>query len=152
MALLVAALLPLGAQAGTTGVPAAEVVRREGQPSVIWFDADGREIWEYGANPYRFTGLRFIFNDEGRLIDQEQTRQEPDIQRIGVGTTTRRQVREILGEPLRLYAIRGDIHWEWPVFWLARIPHRLVVQFDDRGVVKDVGKYRLTIRGSGIAN
>lgn len=153
-ALLGAALLVVSGvrAADAPEATVADVVRREGQPSSVWFDATGREVWEYGVNPYRFTGLRFVFDDQGRLVYREQTREARDITRIEPGRTTRREVREILGEPLRLYVIRGGIHWEWPVFWVARIPHRLVIQFDDRGVVKDIGKYRLTIRGSGVAN
>lgn len=130
----------------------AEVVRRQGQPSVVWFDATGREVWEYGSNPFRFTGLRFVFDDQGRVVYSEETRQERDIRRIIAGQSDRQDVREILGEPARLFVIRGEMHWEWAVFWLARIPHRLVIQFDERGVVKDIGKYRLTVRGSGVAN
>lgn len=146
-------LIAAGVRAADAPEPTvADVVRREGQPSSVWFDATGREVWEYGANPYRFTGLRFVFDDQGRLVYREQTREARDISRIEARRSTRREVREILGEPLRLYTIRGEIHWEWPVFWVARIPHRLVIQFDDRGIVKDIGKYRLTIRSSGVAN
>lgn len=130
----------------------ADVLRRQGQPSVVWFDSTGREVWEYGNNPFRFTGLRFVFDDQGRVVYNEETRQERDVRRIVAGKSDRREVREILGEPARLYVIRGEMHWEWAVFWLARIPHRLVIQFDERGVVKDIGKYRLTVKGSGVAN
>lgn len=134
------------------GQSAAEVVRRQGQPSVVWFDATGREVWEYGSNPYRFTGLRFVFDDQGKVVYSEETRQERDVRRIVAGRSDRREVREILGEPARLFVIRGEVHWEWAVFWLARIPHRLVIQFDEQGVVKEIGKYRLTVKGSGVAN
>lgn len=143
------------ARAETPGVEVqsvADVLRRQGQPSVIWFDSTGREVWEYGNNPFRFTGLRFVFDDQGKVVYNEETRQERDVRRIVAGKSNRRDVREILGEPARLYVIRGEVHWEWAVFWLARIPHRLVIQFDERGVVKDIGKYRLTVRGSGVAN
>jgi hypothetical protein len=61
-------------------------------------------------------------------------------------------VRQILGEHVRLYVIRGGAGREWAVFWVVRIPHRLVIRFVERGVVKDIGKYRLTIRDSGGAN
>jgi hypothetical protein len=148
--LLAIALWGLGAApaCGADPADAADVIRKHGQPSGIWFDASGREVWDYDGNPFRFSGLRFRFDPDGRLNQSEETRNESAVASVATGMSAR-VVRETLGEPPTMYFIRDEAHWEWRIWWAGRAAHRLVVQFDKNGVVKAVGKYRIDGKGLG---
>lgn len=129
---------------------AAAIVSRNGQPSAIWFDDEGLEVWDYNGNPFRFTGLRFRFDGEGRLVREEDPRREQVVATLAAGMTAR-QVRDRLGEPPTMFFIRDEPHWEWRVLLQGRRPHRLVVHFDKSGVVKAVARFPLDA-GAGRGN
>jgi hypothetical protein len=118
---------------------AATIAARHGTPSAVWFDADGREVWDYDGNPFRFSGLRFRFDTDGVLVREEDPRSEAVVASIASGMTAR-EVRDRLGEPPAMFFVRDEPHWEWRVLWAGRRPHRLVVQFDRQGIVKAVAR------------
>jgi hypothetical protein len=147
-ACLIAASIP--ASAADSLRDAEAVLSRSGQPSAVWYDDDGLEVWDYNGNPFRFTGLRYRFDTDGRLVREEDPRREEVVATLASGMTAR-QVRDRIGEPPTMFFIRDEPHWEWRILWQGRRPHRLIVQFDKTGVVKAVARYPLDA-GAGRGN
>ena len=125
----------------------AEVRARMGSPSKVWVSRDGVEHWDYAGNPYSFYAYRASFESSGTLKAFRSLRNIDDLRLLSPGTSTAEDVRNVFGEPVRVYFIRGDPHWEWPILRPIREPHRLVVQFSPEGVVKSMGAYRIETGG-----
>lgn len=125
----------------------AEVRARMGAPPQVWFSKDGTENWDYAANPYSFYAYRASFNEQGVMTQFRSLRDIDDLRRLAPGKSTSQDVKDLFGEPARVYFIRGDPHWEWNVFRPIREPCRMVVQMGLDGVVKSMGVYRIETGG-----
>lgn len=76
---------------------------------------------------------------DGRVRDRRQILVPENIKRIRAGTTTKEQVRELLGPPARIAraALKPLDYWEYP--WLLVEEKRMLwVGIADDGVVRDV--------------
>jgi hypothetical protein len=125
----------------------AEVLARMGGSPFIWFDRDGQEHWDYSRNPFSSFGYRASFDDTGTVVAWRELRQREDVRRLEVGKSTVEDVRRVLGQPQRLFYIRGDAHWQWQVA-RGSGPFRLVAQIAPDGTLKGLGEYPLD-RGPG---
>lgn len=117
-----------------------EVLAKMGPSPSLWFDASGREHWDYSGNPFSYYGYRASFDEAGKLTEWRELRRAVDVAGLAPRKSTAQDVRAALGEPNELYHIRGDAHWQWRVLRNTR-PYRLVAQLGPDGVLKSVGQY-----------
>lgn len=101
-------------------------------------------IWFYPHAPAGRDTYAVRIGADGKVRAVEQRLTEENFKRLTAGTTTTKQVRELLGPPNR--AFRNDrqerVVWEYLYFNAMQIPFILYVQASDDGIVREV----LTIR------
>lgn len=147
-ALLVAVLLPGCASYDGRGlVPgtatAADVETLMGQPAERLAKADGGSVLYYPRGPAGRDSYAVLLGSDGRLQAIEQRLTDANLAKIMPGSTTARQVRELLGpQPTSSYLTRQarDV-WEYKM-GDGSTPYILWVQFSGDGIVREVIKMK----------
>lgn len=125
-----------------------DVRSRIGMPSVIKFNTDGEEVWEYNNNPTGFHAYRIVFGTDNVVKSARRIRVDADRLQIKPGMTSKELV-EIMGEPSLIYFIRNRLHWEWRLHYFGNQRHRLVAEFDEDYKLKSTALIGAQYRGSG---
>lgn len=125
-----------------------DVRSRIGMPSVIKFNTDGEEVWEYNNNPTGFHAYRIVFGTDNVVKSARRIRVDADRLQIKPGMTPKELV-EIMGEPSLIYFIRNRLHWEWRLHYFGNQRHRLVAEFDEDYKLKSTALIGAQYRGSG---
>lgn len=125
-----------------------DVRSKVGMPSVIKFNADGDEVWEYNNNPTGFHAYRIVFGPDNVVKSARRMRVDADRLQIKPGMTTKELV-EIMGEPSLIYFIRDRLYWEWRLHYFGDQRHRLVAEFDADYKLKSTALIGAHYRGSG---
>lgn len=125
-----------------------DVRSRIGMPSVIKFNAEGDEVWEYNNNPNGFHAYRIVFGAGNVVKSARRIRVDADRLQIKPGMTSKELV-EIMGEPSLIYFIRNRLYWEWRLHYFGNQRHRLVAEFDEDYKLKSTALIGAQYRGSG---
>jgi len=139
IALLAAACTTLGAieQGRSTR---AEVRSRMGIPTDIRFQPDGREVWEYAKGPSGRQTYMVTFDKNGIATTARQVLTDETVAQIVRGTSTKRDVRALLGKPADVEFFASGEVWDYNMEEVPKRPYILVVRFRADGVVEDVGR------------
>ena len=109
-----------------------------GRPSDIRWSPAGREIWEYATGPEGDETYVITFNAAGTVLSVRQALSAESIGAIRVGSTTKAQVRDLLGLPGDAYTIGAMEVWEWRYTPAGFSSRTLVVQFKGDGTVAEI--------------
>jgi len=115
-----------------------EVRSTLGRPTDIRWSPAGREIWEYASGPEGDETYLVSFDATGTVLSVRQALTAEAIDSIVVGTTSKAQVRNLLGFPADAYAIGGREVWEWRYKPAGFSSRSLIVQFGSDGAVTEV--------------
>lgn len=121
---------------------AAEVEATMGRPAEK-LERGGESIWWYPRGPMGFHSYAVRIGPDGVLREIEQRLTEENVRRLSVGTSTRQDVRELLGPPFdvqTLPRLKREV-WEYQ-FLDVVFRWKLWVQFSDDGVVREVLQMR----------
>jgi len=125
-----------------------DVRSRVGMPSVIKFNTEGEEMWEFNNNPTGFHAYQIVFRDDNVVKSARRFRVDSDRRQIVPGMTSKELVG-IMGEPSLIYFVRGRLHWEWRLHYFGDQRHRLVAEFDPDYRLKTTMLLGAHYRGSG---
>lgn len=120
------------------GAGADEIRAAMGEPGTIWREADGGATWEYPHGPQGLQTYMARLDKDGRLRDIRQVLNAETFAGIRPGTTTREEVRRLLGKPAReLYFERRNDHvWDYRYFDVVRgYEFAFSVHFNPQGIV-----------------
>ena len=109
-----------------------------GEPGTIWREGDGSATWEYARGPQGLHTYMARLGSDGRLREIRQVLNTETFASIRPGTTTREEVRRLLGAPAReLYFERKDDQvWDYRYLdELSRYEYAFSVHFNPLGVV-----------------
>lgn len=91
----------------------AEVRNRMGMPTDIRFDAQGNELWEYATGPMGYHTWLVRAALDGRVLDVSQLITQEQFAKIVRGTSTKAQVRDLMGKPSEVQYFNGEAVWSW---------------------------------------
>jgi hypothetical protein len=117
----------------------AQVVARMGTPAQTLERADGGKVLYFSRLPLGRDMYAATIAPDGTLRGIEQRLNYENIARIVPKSTTKSQVRELLGPPFRAErsGIRRNEVWEYP--WQVAEDRRILwLEFTDDGVVSEV--------------
>ncbi len=145
--LLAASLLAGCAHLGNSGLvvgqsTGAEVVAKFGQPANRVARPDGGSVLYYPGGPMGHTSYAVVLRADGKLQAIEQRLTDENFAKIMVGTTTAKQVLELLGPSF----IHTSSTWQGLDVWEYKLPidttrYVLWVQFSQAdGIVRSVAK------------
>lgn len=144
--LLLVALLAAGCAAfdGRGLVPgqsrAADVESLMGPPVEKIAAPGGESVWFYPRQPYGRQSFAVRVGADGVVRSVEQRLTHENMQKLLAGTTTAKEVRELLGPPWRTMHLarqQRDV-WEYTTYSLDQQEFILYVQFSGDGVVREV--------------
>ena len=120
----------------------AEGVAKFGQPANRVAKPDGGSVLYYPQGPYGHTSYAVVLGADGKLQAIEQRLTDENFAKIIPGTTTAKQVLELLGPSL----IHNTLPWQGREVWEYKLPidttrYVLWVQFSSAdGIVREVAK------------
>ncbi len=120
------------------GAGADEVRALMGEPGTIWREADGGVTWEYARGPQGLQTYMARLGSDGRLREISQVLNIENFARIRPGTTTREEVRRMLGAPARelYFVLKDEQVWDYRYFHeLSRYDYAFSVHFNRQGIV-----------------
>jgi hypothetical protein len=122
---------------------AAEVEALMGKPAERVEKPGGGSVLYYPRGPFGRETYAVTLGANGKVQAVEQRLTDANIAKLVAGTTTAREVRELLGPPsatTRLPRLPRDV-WEYPMDNIA-MPYLLLVQFSPDGIVREVFKVK----------
>ena len=90
-----------------------EVRNAMGRPTDIRFDRNGNELWEYATGPMGHQTYLVRAGMDGRVLDVTELITQPRFASIVRNSSTKEQVRELLGMPSELQYFGGEAVWSW---------------------------------------
>jgi hypothetical protein len=90
-----------------------EVRDRMGRPTDIRFDREGNELWEYATGPTGDQTYLVRAARDGRVLDVTALIAQERFATIVRNTSTKEQVRALLGMPSELQYFGGEAVWSW---------------------------------------
>ncbi|MEW6687673.1 MAG: hypothetical protein AB1452_01150 [Pseudomonadota bacterium] len=111
-----------------------------GSPAERLASADGGSVWYYPRNPAGLHTYAVRIGPDGVMRGIEQRLTVENMGKLVAGTTTAKQVRELLGPPWRVTRLerqRRDV-WEYSMYDAVQDEHFLYVQFSGDGLVREV--------------
>lgn len=102
--------------------------------------AGGDSIWFYSRQPFgrRIFAVRLAADGTLRGIEQTLTRE--NVNKVRANVDTQKDVRERFGPPWQVgrLALQPRVTWEYWMWEYDHWPKRLIVQFSDDGIVREV--------------
>jgi hypothetical protein len=122
----------------------ADVERIMGAPAERIATAGGERVWFYPHAPAGRETHAVRIAADGKVRGVEQCLTEANIAKVWSGTTTTREVRELLGPPNRalFMPIQQREAWEYRYFNPMQVPFLFYVQFTPDGVVREAFSVR----------
>ncbi len=120
------------------GASGDEIRSAMGEPGMIWREADGGATWEYARGPQGLHTYMARLGSDGRLREIRQVLNIETFASIRSGTTTREEVRRLLGAPARelYFVLKGEQVWDYRYFdEVSRYDYAFSVHFNPLGVV-----------------
>lgn len=118
------------------GLPAAAVRDRLGPPTDTFTRSDGSQRLIYATGPFGRQAWAVDLDREGRLLQVENLLTEAGFARVQPGMTTQ-QVREALGPPGRIWAVRYHDQTVWSYRYDNPFCQMFHVGITPQGVVED---------------
>lgn len=115
---------------------ASSVRDRVGLPTDIRFDRNGNELWEYATGPSGAETYLVRIGRDGHVQEVTQLLTQERFDRIQPGTTTKAEVRDLLGRPSDLRYLYSGLAWDWRVRLGPEWGH-YAVRFDEAGIVRE---------------
>lgn len=96
------------------GDPAQSVTDRVGEPTTVWMNDDGSEIWQYPQGHYATQTYIVTVGPDERVVGVHQALSEPYFSQVQRGMS-REDVQRLLGPPreVRNFPARGEETWSW---------------------------------------
>lgn len=117
---------------------AAEVEALMGPPAERRPTADGGGVAYFTRAPVGRHTYAATFGPEGRLLSMEQVLTYANAGKLAPGTTTRKEVRELLGPPGVVSSLPRQQREVWEYKWLYYDEKRVLwVQFSADGIVRE---------------
>jgi hypothetical protein len=91
----------------------AEVRNAMGRPTGIRFDREGNELWEYTTGPMGDQTWLVRAAMDGRVLDVTELITQAQFAKVTRNSSTKTQVRELLGMPSELQYFGGEAVWSW---------------------------------------
>ncbi|MGH8637737.1 MAG: hypothetical protein ACREUZ_11450 [Burkholderiales bacterium] len=91
----------------------AEVRNAAGRPTDIRFDREGNELWEYATGPMGDQTYLVRAAMDGRVLDVTELITQAQFSKVVRNTSTKAQVRELLGMPSELQYFGAEAVWSW---------------------------------------
>ena len=114
-----------------------EVRAALGNPTDIRFDRNGDELWEYALGPGGYETHLVRFGSDGRVREVTQILTQERLMSITPGTTTKPEVRHLLGRPSDTsYPGTGEA-WAWRFNLGGAQLGYLVVSFSPDNTVRE---------------
>lgn len=120
------------------GASSDEIRTTMGEPGTIWREGDGGTTWEYARGPQGLHTYMARLGSDGRLREIRQVLNSETFASIHPGTTTREEVRRLLGAPARelYFALKDEQVWDYRYFdVISRYDYAFSVHFNPQGVV-----------------
>ena len=119
---------------------AADVEALMGPPAERVPLAGGESAWFYPRMPYGRQTYAVTVGADGVVRAVEQRLTVQSMQKLQLGTTTAKEVRQLLGPPWRMSRLerqQRDV-WEYSMYDARQFEFILYVQFSGDGVVREV--------------
>lgn len=113
-----------------------DVRARVGTPTDIRFDRNGDELWEYATGPSGYDTYLLRFGADGKVKEITQLITQERLMKIVPGTTTKPEVRHLLGRPSDEAFYRVGTVWSWRYNDGAQTGY-LAVSFNPDDTVRD---------------
>ncbi|MCK9381633.1 MAG: outer membrane protein assembly factor BamE [Sulfuritalea sp.] len=120
------------------GASGDEVRSVMGEPGTIWREADGGATWEYPRGPQGVHTYMARLGSDGRLREIRQVLNTETFASIRPGTTTREEVRRLLGAPARelYFVLKDERVWDYRYYdVVSKYDYAFSVHFNPAGVV-----------------
>jgi hypothetical protein len=121
---------------GQSGQP--DVRARLGAPTEIRKDRNGDELWEYAGGPEGHETHLVRLGADGKVKEVTQLITEERLMRVVPGSSSRQDVRGLLGRPSEQALTGAGEAWSWR-YLLNNVAGHLVVTFNPDGTVRDRG-------------
>ncbi len=133
-----------------------EVRAKMGAPTGIRVSDQGKEIWEYAGKPSPYQTYFLEFAKDGALRDIKQVISDETFSKIESGSSTKAEVRALLGTPWRTTNYGDCNPVDWQETWEYRGQdstgtYKLHVEFDHGGIARIVAKIPDRTQGRDIA-
>jgi outer membrane protein assembly factor BamE (lipoprotein component of BamABCDE complex) len=117
----------------------AEVVATMGQPAQTLQGSGGAKLLYFSRLPLGRAIYKASIGADGTLRSLEQTLTPANISRVAVNSTTKDQLRDLLGPPYRVTRAPFKPYDVWDYWWRnVEDLRRLWVSFSDDGVAREV--------------
>jgi hypothetical protein len=119
---------------------AKEVEAVMGQPHQKLAVAGGDDIWFYSRQPFGRRIFAVRLAPDGTLRGIEQTLTRENVDKVRANVDTMKDVRERFGPPFDVgrLPLMPRVTWEYWMYEYDHWPKRLIVQFSDDGIVREV--------------
>jgi hypothetical protein len=96
------------------GDPADSITDRVGDPTTVWKNEDGSELWQYPQGHYSTQTFVVSIGSDQRVKEVYQALSEPYFSKVGQGMS-REDVQRLLGPPreVRDFPSRDEESWSW---------------------------------------
>lgn len=118
------------------GLPVDQVQQRLGPPREVYPRADGSQRLAYPTGPFGRQAWMVDIDPQGRLVRAENVLTEASFARVQPGMTTQ-QVREALGPPGRVWAVRYHDQTVWSYRYETPFCQVFHVGLTPQGLVED---------------
>jgi hypothetical protein len=108
-----------------------------GNPTDVRFDRNGDELWEYARGPEGFETYLVRIGRDGAVTEVTQLLTQERLMSIVPGTTTKQDVRHLLGRPSDTSFPGTGEAWSWRFDLGASRAGHLVVGFNPDNTVRD---------------
>lgn len=115
----------------------ADVRAIAGTPTDTRVDRNGDRVYEYATGPEGYETYIVRIGADGKVKEVTQALTEDQLAKVAPGTSTRADVRDLLGQPTYENDYLGIPTWSWRFAMYGVRPGFLVVTFNPDGTVRD---------------
>lgn len=115
----------------------SDVRARLGTPTDTYTDRNGDQLLQYATGPEGFMTYQVRLGTDGRVKEVTQLLTEEQFAKVSPGTTTKAEVKNLLGRAMEEMVYSAGLTWSWRFSLGARQPGFLVVTFNPDDTVKD---------------
>lgn len=111
-----------------------------GKPSDIRVSGNGEDVWEYTTSPMGRRTYIVRFAKNGTVLHVDQVLDDRMFRQIKAKTSTKAEVRDLLGMPADITFYSGGESWEYRAQEPDGSPSTFNVLFGQDGVVEEAAK------------
>jgi hypothetical protein len=113
----------------------ADVSAKMGKPTDNRVDRNGDRLWEYATGPEGTQTFLVRIGTDGKVKEVIQLLTEEQFGKIVPGTTTKPEVRSLLGRPSEENEHPTGLAWSWRILRTGIQPGHMVVRFNPDNTV-----------------